>query len=154
MGDSGLEAAPAARAVSGGTRELPNSQLEGNRRLGQSPQDYLDYDLDGVGFATDDDEFQLRFRVLTQVDYNGYLPPGPAGPTATTSGFYLPRSRYYFQGRLTKPITYDLSFQRSYTTFNFFNAFMNFNYDPRLQIRIGRYKVPFTYEFYKLNVCA
>jgi phosphate-selective porin OprO/OprP len=29
---------------------------------------------------------------------------------------------------------------------------LNFNYDPRLQIRIGRSKVPFTYEFYKINV--
>ena len=142
-----------SRPVSGGTREFPNSQLEGNRRLGQIPlKTYFDYDLDGVGFATEDDEFQLRFRILSQVDYNGYLGPQGQSPTATTSGFYLPRSRYYFQGRLTKPITYDLSFQRSYTTFNFFNAYMNFNYDPRLQIRIGRPKVPFTYEFYKLNV--
>ena len=38
--------------------EFPNSQLEGNRRLGQIPlRTYLDYDLDGVGFATEDDEF-------------------------------------------------------------------------------------------------
>jgi phosphate-selective porin OprO/OprP len=155
VGDSGLEeaSAPETRAVSGGTREFPNSQLEGNRRLGQIPvRTYYDYDLDGLGFATQDDEFTLRFRLLEQIDFNGYLGPQGQGPTATTSGFYLPRSRYYFQGQLTKPITYDLSFQRSYTTFNFFNAFMNFNYDPRLQIRIGRSKVPFTYEFYKLNV--
>jgi phosphate-selective porin OprO/OprP len=155
VGDSGLEAAPTgeSRGVSGGTREFPNSQLEGNRRLGQIPINaFLDYDLDGLGFATQDDEFQLRFRVLSQADFNGYLGPQGQGPAATTSGFYLPRSRYYFQGRLTKPITYDLSFQRSYTTFNFFNAYLNFNYDPRLQIRVGRSKVPFTYEFYKLNV--
>jgi phosphate-selective porin OprO/OprP len=154
VGDSGLtEASTATRAVSGGTREFPNSQLEGNRRLGQIPmKTFLDYDLDGVGFATEDEEFQLRFRLLSQVDFNGYLGPQGQSPTATTSGFYLPRSRYYFQGQLTKPITYDLSFQRSYTTFNFFNAFLNFNYDPRLQIRVGRSKVPFTYEFYKINV--
>jgi phosphate-selective porin OprO and OprP len=155
VGDSGIEASrtPESRGVSGGTREFPNSQLEGNRRLGQIPiRAFLDYDLDGLGFATADDEFQLRFRVLSQMDYNGYLGAQGQGVNATTSGFYLPRSRYYFQGRLTKPITYDLSFQRSYTTFNFFNAFMNFNYDPRLQIRVGRSKVPFTYEFYKLNV--
>jgi phosphate-selective porin OprO/OprP len=155
VGDSGLEETPQreTRAVSGGTREFPNSQLEGNRRLGQIPvKAFLDYDLDGLGFATADEEFALRFRVLSQVDYNGYLGPEGQSPTATTSGFYLPRSRYYFQGQLTRPITYDLSFQRSYTTFNFFNAFMNFNYDPRLQIRVGRSKVPFTYEFYKINV--
>jgi phosphate-selective porin OprO/OprP len=153
--DSGLREAPSdeSSARSGGTRELPNAQLEGNRRLGKIPlSTYLDYGLEGVGFSTEDQEFQLRFRILEQIDYNGYLGPQGAPSNATTSGFYLPRSRFYFQGRLTKPITYDVSFQRSYTTFNFFNAFMNFNYDPRLQIRIGRSKVPFTYEFYKLNV--
>jgi phosphate-selective porin OprO/OprP len=155
--DSGLRVPPtdrsSQRATSGGTRELPNSQLEGNRRLGQIPlKTYFDYGQDGVGFSTEDQEFELRFRILEQVDYNGYLGPQGFSPTGTTSGFYLPRSRYYFQGRLTRPITYDLSFQRSYTTFNFFNAFLNFNYDPRLQIRIGRSKVPFTYEFYKINV--
>jgi phosphate-selective porin OprO/OprP len=153
--DSGLRAPSSdeARATSGGTRELPDSQLEGNRRLGHIPlRTYFDYGQDGVGFSSEDEEFQLRFRVLEQIDYNGYLGPQGLSPTSTTSGFYLPRSRYYFQGRVTKPITYDLSFQRSYTTFNFFNAFLNFNYDPRLQIRVGRSKVPFTYEFYKINV--
>ncbi len=153
--DSGLrERRPDdARPQSGGTRELPNSQLEGNRRLGQIPlRTYFDYGQDGVGFSTEDEEFQLRFRILEQIDFDGYLGPQGATQSSTTSGFYLPRSRYYFQGRLTKPITYDLSFQRSYTTFNFFNAYLNFNYDPRLQVRVGRSKVPFTYEFYKLNV--
>jgi phosphate-selective porin OprO/OprP len=153
VGDSGLEAGETSRAVSGGTREFPNSQLEGNRRLGKIPlSTFLDYEQDGVGFSSQDDEFQLRFRLLGQTDFNGYLGPQGSSATSTTSGFYLPRSRFYFQGRLTKPITYDLSFQRSFTTFNFFNAFMNFNYDPRLQIRVGRSKVPFTYEFYKINV--
>lgn len=153
--DSGLRVSRSedGRTPSGGARELPNSQLEGNRYLGRIPlRTYFDYGQDGVGFSTEDEEFQLRFRILEQIDYNGYLGPQGSGTTATTSGFYLPRSRYYFQGRLTKPISYDLSFQRSYSTFNFFNAFVNFNYDPRLQIRVGRQKVPFTYEFYKINV--
>ena len=79
VGDSGLEEAPTSRGVSGGTREFPNSQLEGNRRLGKIPVNgFLDYELDGLGFATADEEFQLRFRILSQVDYDGYL--GAAGP--------------------------------------------------------------------------
>ena len=80
VGDSGLEEAPSSRGVSGGTREFPNSQLDGNRRLGKIPVNgFLDYELDGLGFATADEEFQLRFRLLSQVDYNGYL--GPQGQT-------------------------------------------------------------------------
>src|SRR5262249_38227133 len=111
--DSGLRAPSADQTRrpyvgSGGTRDLPDSQLVGNRRLRQIPlKSYLDYGLEGVGFATEDEEFQLRFRILGQMDYNGYLGSQGPSPNATTSGFYLPRSRYYFQGRLTKPITYD-----------------------------------------------
>ena len=73
---------------SGGTRELPNAQLVGNRNLGKIPlKSYLDYGLEGVGFATEDDEFSLRFRLLGQADYNGYLGPQSSGTNATTSGF-------------------------------------------------------------------
>ena len=41
VGDSGLEEPPTSqsRAVSGGTREFPNSQLEGNRAGADPPQD-------------------------------------------------------------------------------------------------------------------
>ena len=54
--------------------------------------------------------------------------------------------------RLTKPIEYNVSFQRAYTTFNVLNAYTNFNYDPRFQVRFGRFKTPFTYEYYRLHV--
>ena len=40
----------------------------------------------------------------------------------------------------------------SYDTFNLLNYFLNFNYDKRLQFRFGRFKTPYTYEFYKINV--
>ncbi|MGP0066806.1 MAG: porin, partial [Isosphaeraceae bacterium] len=58
----------------------------------------------------------------------------------------------YFDGHLTRPIEYQISFQESYDTFNLLSAFLNFNYDKRLQFRIGRFKTPYTYEFYKVNV--
>ncbi len=134
---------------SSGLRLLPNAQIKGNRRLGRIPlKGYFDYGKDGVGFATEDDEFILKFRAELQADSLDYL---GATQALTHSGFYIPRTRFYFQGHYTKPITYQLSFQRSYTTFGFLNVFLNFNYDPRFQFRIGRFKVPFAYEWYKLN---
>jgi phosphate-selective porin OprO/OprP len=58
----------------------------------------------------------------------------------------------YFDGRITKPIEYQISFQQAYDRFNLLDAFLHFNYDKRFQYRIGRYKTPYTYEFYKINV--
>lgn len=135
---------------SSGVRLLPDSQGIGNRRLGKIPlKAFYDYGRDGVGFATLDDEFLLKFRAEFQADNMNYL---GAAQSPVHSGFYLPRVRYYFQGHYTKPIDYQLSFQRSYTSFGFLNVFANFNYfDDKFQARIGRFKVPFTYEWYKLN---
>jgi phosphate-selective porin OprO/OprP len=131
-----------------GANLMPYAQGEGNRHLGKIPlKSYFDYGREGVGFATDDDEFSLKLRTELQADSLYYTKDGDP----THSGFYLPRTRFYFQGHYTRPISYQLSFQRSYTTFGFLNVFLNFNYDPRFQFKIGRFKVPFTYEWYKIN---
>jgi phosphate-selective porin OprO/OprP len=53
---------------------------------------------------------------------------------------------------LTKPIAYQVSIQDSFGVLNLFNAYLNFSYDPRFQVRLGRFKTPYTYEFYKLSV--
>ncbi len=140
---------PASRSgASGGIRDL-NPQEKGDRFLGKIPlKAFYDYGRGGVGFSTADDEFELKSRAELQVDNLVF----PGSPQQTIhGGIYLPRARFYFQGHFTKPIDYQLSFQQSLTSFGFLNAFLNFNYDKRLQLKIGRYKVPFTYEWYKLN---
>ena len=56
-----------------------------------------------------------------------------------SSGIYNPRSRFYLEGHLTKPIQYEFSFQQTFDSTNLLDAYVNFNYDPRFQVRIGRY---------------
>lgn len=137
-------------ARSSGARGIPYAQEKGNRNLGKIPlKTFFDYGRDGIGMETEDQEFLLKFRGEFQTDSLLFLNPGNAAQMH--NGFYLPRTRYYFQGHITKPIDYQLSFQRSFTTFGFLNVFMNFNYNNGLQFRIGRFKVPYTYEWYKLN---
>lgn len=143
----------AVAGLRGGGRSGGATVLEpqgvGNRHLGKIPlRSYFDYARDGLGFATEDDEFEIKIRTELQVD--NLVFPGPA-QRYVHGGVYLPRARYYFQGHFTKPMDYQLSFQRSFTNFGFLNAFLNFNYDKRLQLRLGRFKPPFTYEWYKLN---
>ncbi|MHC5538684.1 OprO/OprP family phosphate-selective porin, partial [Singulisphaera rosea] len=100
----------------------------------------------GPGFEirTDDEEFYLQFHNLTQVDYRGYDPLG-GNPVHNT--FAIPRQWYMFSGRITRPIGYFVSLAHGFDAVNLLDVFVDFNYDPRLQLRIGRFKTPFTYDF-------
>ncbi len=99
----------------------------------------------GFAFSTEDDEYQFQFHDLTQLDYRGYT-QGGQNPVHDT--FVMPRQWWIFSGRLTKPFEYFLVPQFSADTVNLLDAFLNIHYDDRLQFKIGRYKTPFTYEFY------
>ncbi len=122
----------------------------GNPRLGKLPiKTFYDFDNDGFGFSTEDEEFTLDIRALSQLDARIYQ---QQNQFPVSSGFYNPRTRVYFEGRLTKPIQYEFSFQNTFDTVALLDAYLNVNYDPRFQLRIGRYKTPFTYEFYRIHV--
>ena len=101
----------------------------------------------GPGFEiiTDDDEFIFQFHDLTQVDYRGYLQGGQ--PTVHDT-FGLPRQWWMFSGHITKEFGYFVSFAEGFDTISGLDMFVDFNYDRRLQFRVGRFKTPFTYEFF------
>ncbi len=101
----------------------------------------------GPGFemGTDNEEFLLEFHTLTQFDGRFYEQGGQQ-PVADTFGF--PREWIIFNGRVTKPIEYYISFAQGFTGFDLLDTFINLAFDPRFQFRVGRYKTPFAYEFY------
>jgi phosphate-selective porin OprO/OprP len=133
----------------GGTRG-GYQQGVGNRNLGEIHLDtFYGYNRGGFEWATEDNELTLKLRALLQADAKFFQ---PSGQSPVASGFTVPRTRLYFDGFLTRPIEYQLSFQESYDSFNILNVFLNFNYDKRLQFRMGRFKTPYTYEFYKINI--
>ncbi|WP_406696012.1 porin [Singulisphaera sp. Ch08] len=101
----------------------------------------------GPGFEikSNDDEYFFQFHNLSQFDYRGYL-QGGQDPTHET--FAIPRQWFMFSGRITRPFGYFVSLQNGLDTVFLLDAFLDIDYDPRLQLRIGRYKTPFTYEFY------
>ncbi|MBI1324820.1 hypothetical protein GC170_16765 [bacterium] len=101
----------------------------------------------GSGFfiSSEDEEYQLQFHNLTQLDLRQYSFP-QMYPTNSSFGF--PREWVIFNGRLTKPIEYLVILNWGFTNINLLDAFVNFNYDPRLQVKIGRFKTPWSYEFY------
>ena len=134
----------------GGVRNQDTAQGVGNRQLGKiRVKTSYDYGRDGFLFESDDSEFQLKIRSLAQVDAHIY---DQTNQQPVSSGLYVPRARYYFSGRMTKPIQYQVSVERSYSNFDLLNAYLNFDYDQRLNFRVGRFKTPYTYEYYKIPV--
>jgi phosphate-selective porin OprO/OprP len=104
----------------------------------------------GPGFqiSSDDDEFRLQFHNLTQVDLRLYTQPGQ---DPVHSGLSIPRQRWYFTGRLTRMVEFYTTIQRSYGSLDLFDAFINFRHDDRFMFKVGRFKTPFSYEFYAMS---
>ena len=101
----------------------------------------------GPGFEvkTADEEFVLQFHNLTQIEGRFYQ-QGGQNPTHDT--FALPRQWWMLSGRITKPWEYFLSFQNGFDSITGLDIFLNAHYDDRVQLKAGRFKTPFTYEFY------
>ena len=101
----------------------------------------------GPGFElkTADDEFVIQFHNLTQID-GRFHEQGGQNPVHDT--FAIPRQWWMLSGRITKPYEYFLSFQQGFDVLNLLDVFLNVHYDDRLQFKFGRFKTPFTYEFY------
>jgi phosphate-selective porin OprO and OprP len=69
-----------------------------------------------------------------------------------SSGIFNPRTRFYFEGNLTRPISYEFSFQQTYGTTNLLDSYLNYRFSDGFQLRLGRYKTPFTYEWYRVHI--
>ena len=135
----------------GDPTSVGRAQEVGNQRLGKVPLDaYYDFNNAGFHLDTKDKEFSFGISGMTQLDGMLYTRPTPG--IDTSSGFYNPRSRIYFEGHATQPISWEFSFQNFYDTVDLLDAYVNFNYDPRLQVQIGRFKNPFGYEFYRVHI--
>ncbi len=108
--------------------------LKGNFRFGP-----------GFELRTDDDEFILQFHNLTQFEYRGYQQYGQA---PVKDSFLFPRQWFMFSGRITRPIGYFVSLAEGFDTTNILDVFLDLDYTSRMVLRMGRFKTPFTYEFF------
>ncbi|HEX8199821.1 MAG TPA: porin, partial [Isosphaeraceae bacterium] len=102
----------------------------------------------GFAFQSENKEFELRVNGLVQFDTRIYE---QANQIPVVGDFNIPRARLYFSGRVTKLFEYQLSFQRSTNNFDILNAYINVHADDRFQLRAGRFRVPYTYEWAKLS---
>jgi hypothetical protein len=80
------------------------AQVVGNRQLDKLPlaAGYYDYANDGLRWGTDDDEFNFGIRAMQQIDARIYANPNQE---YASSGIFNPRTRLYFYGHLTRPLS-------------------------------------------------
>jgi phosphate-selective porin OprO/OprP len=103
----------------------------------------------GFVLQSENEEFELRVNGLAQLDSRMY---SQHNQVPVINDLDMPRIRLYFSGRLTKRVEYQLSFQRSTNSLDILNAYVNLHLDDRFQIRAGRYRAPYTYEWAKLSI--
>jgi phosphate-selective porin OprO/OprP len=136
------------RADGGDPPSVAQPQEVSHRHLGKTGLNaYYDFEKAGFHLDTPDKEFSFEVSGLMQLDGMLYSRPTPG---VATSGFYNPATWVIFKGNATEPISWDFSFQNFYDTVALLDAYINFNYDPRFQVQIGRFKNPFGYEFYHM----
>jgi phosphate-selective porin OprO/OprP len=113
------------------------AQVIGNRELGKLSLmgGYYDYANDGLRWGTDDDEFNFGVRAMQQVDARIYANPNQE---YASSGIFNPRTRLYFYGHLTRPFSYEFSFQETYGALNLLDSYINYRYSNGLNLQFGR----------------
>lgn len=150
--DVGSPASAVAPSASGGAaapgQSLPPNPPPSDRSRAPATLDNFKANAKfGPGFElrSDNDEYILQFHNLTQFDYRGYE---QGGQTSARDTFAFPRQWFMFSGRMTKPFGYFVSLANGFDAVTLLDCFLDVEYDPRLRFRIGRYKTPFTYEFF------
>jgi phosphate-selective porin OprO/OprP len=124
------------------TKDKPRAE-EGQEESRQALKAFFD---DGVVFASRDENFELRIKVMEQTDFKAFL---PTGQDPERSGLYIPRFRTYFEGHATRSFAYELSIQRSVEgTFDVLDANITYQPSDAFKIRFGRALVPYSYEWY------
>jgi phosphate-selective porin OprO/OprP len=103
----------------------------------------------GFQFQTLDEEFLLQVHVQSQIEARIWDNPNDGAPFR--DGFYLPRQRIFFNGRITRPIEYVFSINRGLGELNILETFLNFHPDDRFQVRFGRYFTPLGYDQFAIR---
>jgi phosphate-selective porin OprO/OprP len=104
----------------------------------------------GPGFQleTEDEEFRLQVHILEQIEGRAWA---NGRQTPPVSGFFFPRQRFFFNGRITRPIEYVFSINRGLNSLDLLDAFVNIHFDDRFQVRFGRYMTPLTYDQFAIR---
>lgn len=133
-GQFGRPRQPGADVVETPGEELPRARVD----LSQ-----------GVRFLSPDGRYRIEFHDLTQFEGRFFSNTG-SGPNDLHNNFDIPRQRLYFAGQVDKYFDFYSDLNRGYGTLDLLDSYVNYKFDPRFNVRVGRTKTPYTYEYYKI----
>jgi len=141
--------------------EKGDGGILGNYVIPNSPR--FDF-KNGIFIQSPDKQFSFRFNDLTQIDYRNFSRvAGIHQGTSLNDNFNLARQWLIFSGSVTDLVDYTAILAGGPAPspavpapFNVLDTYLDFNpfgrdYKEYLQIRVGRMKTPFLYQFYKFG---
>jgi phosphate-selective porin OprO/OprP len=104
----------------------------------------------GPGFLleSEDSRFQLNIHYESQIEGRAW---SNDDQLPANSGLFLPRQRIFFDGHITKEVEYEFAINRGVNNINILNAYLNFHFDDRFQVRVGRFFTPLPYDQYAIS---
>ncbi len=121
--------------------------LEGPAGLERSRVDLTQ----GISLRSPDGSYRIELHDLTQIDYRDFAPTGKStSSTSLDDQFVIPRQRFYFAGDVGEAFTFYSSINRGFGTLDLLEAYIDTKITPWFNVRVGRMKTPFNYEFYKI----
>lgn len=132
-------AAPVSQPSSPSSSEVNDRLTRLEQEVSKKPPFTAGYE-EGFFVRSADGNFSLRLggRVAFHTLYQ-------QEDTSQNDSFFTDRVRFYTEGNLYKYVQYKVEAEFASSAV-LRDAYLNINYDPRLNAQIGQYKIPFSYE--------
>jgi phosphate-selective porin OprO/OprP len=109
---------------------------------------------EGIRLTSADGNYHFEFHNLSQFDGRFFNKTGTDDTGSKGSPlhdtFVIPRQRWYFTGTAGKYFDFAGNINRGYSSLDVLDSYVNFKFDPAFIVRVGRTKVPYGYEYYKI----
>lgn len=98
----------------------------------------------GFSFSSADTNFVLKLKALVQLDSRSFIGDNPL--LQGNDGFTLRRARPILEGTLYRDFDFQLVSDFGGSAVQVFDAWLNYRYQPGLQVRAGKFKGPVGFE--------
>ncbi|MEI2725848.1 MAG: porin [Verrucomicrobiota bacterium] len=98
----------------------------------------------GFAISSADTNFVFRLRGIVQLDSRSFFADNPY--LQGNDGFYLRRARPIIEGTVFRDFDFNLTPEFGGNTVQIYDAYMNYRYEPELQLKAGKFKGPVGFE--------
>lgn len=133
--------------------QLGRPLQRGGDSIGSGEEETARVDIShGIRILSPDGKYRVELHNLTQPEFRAPFPTSPSsvGTNGLVSSFDIPRQRFYFTGSIDKYFDFYSVLNRGYGSLDVLDSYVNLKYDKTFNVRVGRTKTPYGYEYYKI----